>query len=50
METDQNFSLLPLLAAWLVDYDEVGIQMSLCETISRVISAPVALILGCVWI
>ena len=38
--------MLPLLACWLIMYEEVNIQMSLCEAISRTLSIPLAFILG----
>ena len=37
-------SLLPLLGSWLSEYEETNIQMSLCETISRVLAPAVSLL------
>lgn len=39
-------SLLPLLACWLVKYEEVNIQMSLCEAISRTLNVSLSFITG----
>ena len=39
-------SLLPLLACWLVKYEEVNIQMSLCEAISRTLNVSLTFITG----
>ena len=43
---EANSSLLPLLACWLVKYEEVNIQMSLCEAISRTLNVPLSFVSG----
>jgi hypothetical protein len=44
--TEATSSLLPLLACWLIKYEEVNIQMSLCEAISRTLNVSLSFISG----
>lgn len=46
--TEAISSLLPLLACWLIKYEEVNIQMSLCEAISRTLNVSLSFISGAI--